>query len=314
MPQVHANGIHIEYESFGEASAPTILLIMGLAGQLVHWPDDFCGMLAQAGFRVIRFDNRDIGLSTKLDHSGRPKLMRTALAATFRLPVKVPYLLDDMARDALGLMDALQVKTAHIVGASMGGMIGQILAAKHAVRVRSLVSVMSTSGNPWLPQASLQLRLRLIRRRKRDRESLIEDSMLTWRMIGSPGYPQEDKVLRAKVERGYDRSYHPPGLVRQTAAIIASGSRVPILRRIAAPTLIIHGADDPLVPVAAAHDLMKHIAGAKLEIIPGMGHDLPPALVPRLAQSILRHVKQAEHSHGQIVQQGARREARGGKR
>jgi pimeloyl-ACP methyl ester carboxylesterase len=292
MPQISANGLQFEYESFGDAKAPALLLIMGLGGQMIQWPDEFCEGLARAGYHVIRFDNRDVGLSTRLGHVGKPKLMRAGLLSMLRLPVRAPYTLNDMAEDAIGLLDALKIKTAHVVGISMGGMIGQILAAKHGARVRSLVSIMSSSGNPRLPGPSLKLKLRMVKRPQQlDRESLIQHSMQTWRLIGSPAYPAEPAVLRGKVERAFDRATYPQGLARQTLAILASGSRVPLLRRIHAPTLIIHGDQDPLVPVAAAHDLARHIPGAQLEIIPGMGHDLPVELLPHLQRLILRHLK-----------------------
>jgi pimeloyl-ACP methyl ester carboxylesterase len=295
MPQVRANGLNLEYESFGEPRDPAILLVMGLGAQLVLWPDALCQALAGAGYRVIRFDNRDVGLSTKLEHPRRPKLVRAAIAARLGLKVKAPYTLNDMAQDAVGLLDALNVPRAHVVGASMGGMIAQILAARHEPRVKSLVSIMSTSGNPRLPQARLDLQLRLVRRPAgSDREALIEHSMETWRLIGSPHYPPSEQELRAKVERSYDRSSYRHGLARQTLAIIASGSRVPLLRRIQAPTLVIHGEEDPLVPVAAAYDLARHIPGARLEIVEGMGHDLPPALIPTFSRMILQHVTEAE--------------------
>ena len=291
MPQVRANGINIEYETFGNPAHPPMLLIMGLGAQLLLWPEEFCEALADAGYYVIRYDNRDIGLSSKMEHAGRVKLMRSAMASMLRLPVKAPYTLDDMARDAEGLLDALQIKRAHVVGASMGGMIAQILAAKHADRVQSFVCIMSTSGNPRLPGPSMKLRMRLVKRPPLlDRESLISYSMETWRLIGSPDYPAETEFLRAKVERSYDRSHYPQGLARQTLAIIASGSRVHLLHRITAPTLVIHGQEDPLVPVAAAHDLVKHIPHARLEIIPGMGHDMPPPVLRHMTRMILEHV------------------------
>jgi pimeloyl-ACP methyl ester carboxylesterase len=295
MPQIHANGIKLEYETFGDRNRPAILLIMGLAGQLIHWPDDFCAALAADGYHVIRYDNRDIGLSSKLDQLGKPQLLRAGIASLLRLPARAPYKLDDMARDAVGLLDALKIRSAHVIGVSMGGMIAQILAALYPQRVLSLVSIMSTSGNPRLPGPSLKIKLRMIRRpQKFDRESLVQHSMQTWRLIGSPaGYAPDDATLRAKVERSYDRNFHPQGLSRQTAAILASGSRVPLLPRIVAPTLIIHGAEDTLVPVAAAPELAKHIPGARLEIIPGMGHDLPAALIPRLVDLILPHLRRA---------------------
>jgi len=303
MPQIRANGIHLEYESFGNDTAPPIILIMGLGAQLILWPDEFCQALAAAGYRVIRFDNRDVGLSARMDHGPRGSLLHTAVRAALRLPVTVPYTLHDMAQDTVGLMDALSLRDAHVVGLSMGGMIGQIVAAHHAERVRSFTCIMSTSGNPRLPGPSLNLRLRLLKGPKqRDRESLIRFSMETWRLIGSPKFAPDEQVLRGKVERSHDRGYNPAGLARQTAAIIASGSRVPLLKRITAPTLVIHGEDDPLVPVAAANDLARHIPGARVEVIAGMGHDLPPALLPRITQLVLAHVQRAD---GRVPQRGA---------
>jgi pimeloyl-ACP methyl ester carboxylesterase len=294
MPQARANDINLEYETFGDRKDPPIVLIMGLGGQLLLWPEEFCQALAAGGHYVIRFDNRDVGLSTKMEHPRQPKLVRAALASLVGLPIKAPYTLDDMARDTVGLLDALELPRAHLVGVSMGGMIAQIVAAKHAERVDSLTLIMTTSGNPRLPGPRLDLRLRLVRRPGGDdRETLIRYSMETWRLIGSPEYPPDETTLRAKVERSYDRSSYRRGLARQTLAIIASGSRVPLLKRIAAPTLIVHGEDDPLVPVAGAHDLARHIPGARVEVVPGMGHDMPPPLLPRFAQWILGHARAA---------------------
>ncbi|MEK6805271.1 MAG: alpha/beta hydrolase [Pseudomonadota bacterium] len=291
MSKIQSNGIELEYESFGDAKHPPILLIMGLGGQLIHWPDEFCKTLAQAGYHVIRFDNRDIGLSTRLSGLGKIKLMRAGLKAMLGLRVRAPYVLDDMARDTVGLLDALKIGSAHVVGVSMGGMIGQILAARHPERVKTFVCWMSSSGNPLLRGPSLKIRMRLLSRpAKLDRESLVQHSMQTWRLIGSPQFPIEPSALRAKIERAFDRSYYPAGLARQTLAIIASGSRVPLLKQIKAPTLVLHGQDDALVPVAAAHDLARHIPGSRLEIIRGYGHDLPPQLLPKLAQLVLGHI------------------------
>jgi pimeloyl-ACP methyl ester carboxylesterase len=295
MPQARCNGINLEYETFGDKGAPPIVLIMGLGAQLVLWPEDFCNTLAGAGHYVVRFDNRDVGLSSKIEHQRHPKVMQAAVAALFGLKLRVPYTLNDMAHDTIGLLDALDLPRAHFVGASMGGMIAQLIAARFGERVASLTSIMSTSGNPRLPGPRLDLRLRLMRRPGLvDRESLVRHTMETWRLIGSPEFPSDEATLRAKVERSVDRSNYGPGMARQLLAIIASGSRVPLLKRITAPTLVIHGADDPLVPVAAANDLARHIPGARLEIIPGMGHDLPPPLLPRISASILRHVGDAQ--------------------
>ncbi len=310
MPQISANGLKLEYETFGHAEKPAILLIMGLGSQLVLWPDAFCKRLAAAGYYVVRFDNRDIGLSSKLDHLGKPHLMRTSIAYTLGLKVRAPYLLDDMALDAVGLLDALGIKNAHVVGASMGGMIAQLLAAKHGPRVRSLTSIMSSSGHRWLPGPTWPVRLRLVKRPTTfDRESLIAHGMKTWRMIGSPGFVEDEGVLRDKISRQLDRGVHPAGFVRQISAIMASGSRVPLLKRIKAPVLIIHGRQDPLVRVAAAHNLAKHLPDAKLEIIDGMGHDLPSALLPRIEQLILHHLKHAERDHARAAPGADRRRA-----
>jgi pimeloyl-ACP methyl ester carboxylesterase len=310
MPQIHANGVNLEYETFGNPAHPPILLIMGLGAQLLLWPEEFCQALADAGHYVIRYDNRDVGLSSKITDAGRTRLMRAAIASTFKLPVRAPYTLDDMAHDALGLMDGLKLDKAHVVGASMGGMIAQILAAKHPKRISSLTLIMTSSGNPRLPGPSLKIKLRLVKRPPLlDRESLIRYSMDTWRMIGSPDYPTEESALRQKVERSYDRSLYPAGLARQTLAVIASGSRVPLLRHIVAPTLVIHGDSDPLVPVACGRDVARHIPHARLEIIKGMGHDMPPVPLQRITQLILDHARTA--TSASVMHQGSGTKAPG---
>jgi len=302
MAQARANGINLEYETFGDKGAPPLVLIMGLGAQLVLWPDEFCHALADAGHHVVRFDNRDVGLSSKIEHPTRPRLVRAALASRLGFKVRAPYTLDDMALDAVGLLDALALDSAHVVGVSMGGMIAQLLAAKHAPRVRSLTSIMSSSGSPWLPGPTLPVRMRLVRRPQRlDREGLIAHGMQTWRMIGSPSFPEDDETLRDKVARQLDRNIHPAGFVRQMAAIMASGSRVALLKQVRAPALIIHGREDPLVRVAAAHDLARHLPHARLEIIDGMGHDLPRALLPRIEQLILQHTRHAEPQRGRAA-------------
>ncbi len=291
MPQVRANGLNLEYEIFGDAKAEPLVLIMGLGAQMILWPDDFCHRLADAGYHVFRYDNRDVGLSTKYEEGGKPRLMRAGIAHTLGMKVTAPYTLHEMAQDALGFLDALKIRNAHIVGASMGGMIAQILSAKHPKRVKTLTLIMSSTNNPRLPGPSLKIRMRLVKRPEHiDRESIINHSMQTWRLIGSPDYPADDKSLRTKIERSYDRCAYPRGIARQTMAIMATGSLVPLLKSVAAPTRIIHGADDPLVPIAHAHDIAKHISGSELITIPGMGHDLPVELVPTLARLVIDHV------------------------
>jgi pimeloyl-ACP methyl ester carboxylesterase len=296
MAQIDANGIKLEVETSGDRGAPPVLLIMGLGAQLTRWPEPFHRGLADAGFFVIRYDNRDVGLSTRLDRAGSPPLGRAALCAAIGLPVRAPYDLGDLTRDAAGLLDALGLASAHVVGVSMGGMIGQMLAAQHGARVRALVSIMSSSGSRRLPQADWRLRMALLRRpnARGDRARAIAAGFEIYKMISSPGYPPDDAMLRDQVARDVDRSYYPPGLRRQLLAIMASGSRTSMLGRITAPTLIMHGADDPLVPAAAAHDLHRRIAGSQLELFPGMGHDLPRALVPAFTARIVEHLRRAE--------------------
>lgn len=296
MPQLAANGIQLEYEVTGDRTAPPVLLIMGLGAQLTRWPEPFYRALADAGFYVIRYDQRDVGLSTRMEAAGSPSLATAALRAAMRLPVKATYDLGDLAADAIGLLDALGLGSAHVVGASMGGMVGQLLAAQHGERTRTLVSIMSTSGSRRLPPPDWRLRLALLKRpnAQGDREQAIGWAVALYKRIGSPGFPPDDKLLREQVTRDIDRSYYPRGLRRQLLAILASGSRTSILGRITAPTLVLHGADDPLIPVAAAYDLQRRIHGARLEVFPGMGHDLPRALIPTITTQIIDHLRQAD--------------------
>jgi pimeloyl-ACP methyl ester carboxylesterase len=298
MPQIDANGIKLEYEVSGDPAAPPVLLIMGLGAQLTRWPEPFHRALADAGFRVIRFDNRDAGRSTRMAQLGVPSLPAAALRAALGLPVRAPYDLGDLTADVVGLLDALGLRSAHVVGASMGGMIAQMLAANHPGRVRALVSIMSSSGHRGLPGPSLGLRLALVRRPdpRAGRDQIIDRTVALLRRIASPGYPPDPQLLREQVAGDVDRGYYPPGVGRQLLAILASGSRAPVLGRITAPTLIQHGAADPLIPVAAAHDLHRRIRGARLEVFPGMGHDLPRALVPALTTQIIEHLRRADAS------------------
>lgn len=294
MPRIASNGIELEYESLGADDAPVILLIMGLGCQLIHWPDSLCTALVTAGYRVIRYDNRDVGLSTRLDAAGLPDLVRLGIASRLRLPVRAPYTLDDLAEDARGLLDALGIAEAHMVGLSMGGMIAQLLAAKHPQRVTSLTLWMTHSGHRGLPQPSLKLQMRMIRRPDgRDREARVRHGVQTWQLLGSPAYPTPGPQLRARVEQYVDRAYYPRGVARQTAAILAARSRHPLLRALPMPVQIIHGEADPLVPVGAAHDLARQLPRARLHLIPGMGHDIPEPLVPKLAGLLVEHADAA---------------------
>jgi len=282
MPQVRANGIDIEYESFGRDGDPLILLIMGFAAQLILWPEALCLGLAAKGFRVVRFDNRDVGKSTHFASLAAPD-SRALLAEIMagRRP-DVPYSLDDMADDAVGLMDALRVERAHIVGASMGGMIAQLVAINHPDRTKSLTSIMSTTGRRDLPAGNRETLSVLFQPPKSSsRDDLIDASMLVQKALSSPGFPASEAEMRSTAERRTDRTpFDPGGLARQSAALIAAPPRNALLRELRCPTLVLHGADDPVIPAAAAKDTAESIPGAELIIVPGMGHDFAPALGP----------------------------------
>jgi pimeloyl-ACP methyl ester carboxylesterase len=294
MTAIAANGITIEYESLGDPSAPPILLIMGLGMQLVAWPDAFCQGLVEQGFRVIRFDNRDCGLSSKIRVRRQPNLVAALAAAWLRLPVRAPYTLDAMAADTVGVLDALGVRRAHVVGLSMGGMIAQVVAATFPERVLSLTSIMSSSGSRKVskPRPDAKRALLSKPRDPDDPRSVVDHLVGVFGVIGSPAFPTDHEDLREQFSRYVRRGYHPAGVTRQLVAIIASGDRRKMLRKITAPTLVIHGAEDPLVPVEAGRDTARHIEGAKLMVIGGMGHDLAPGLVPIMVEAI------AAHCHG----------------
>ncbi len=303
MSQAHANNIDIEYEIYGAthgathgaSGAPTILLIMGLGAQLTRWPLPFVERLASKGFRVIRFDNRDIGLSTKCDAAGMPNIGAIATAKATGKPVTVAYTLDDMAADAVGLLDALHIDRAHIVGASMGGMIGQLVAADYPKRVLSFTSVMSTTGNPALPSSKPEAAALLSTPAPspKDQEAFVAYAIKSARTIGSPKYPAAEAVIRERALSDAARSYAPLGMLRQLAAVTATGDRRERLQKIVAPTLVIHGADDPLVPVQGGEDTAANIPGAELKIIPGMGHDLPVELHATIVDAIVALIQRA---------------------
>lgn len=290
--QTTANGISITFEDKGPKDAPAILLVMGLGGQLTLWPDEFVDALVAHGFRVIRYDNRDVGLSTRFDAAGVPNLKWMFVKAALKLPVRSAYTLADMAADGMALLDHLGIDRAHVVGASMGGMIAQHIAARYPARVLSLTSVMSTTGNPRLPRAQKEaMRVLANRPMNGDPEALIAYSVNAARVIGSPDYPAAEDRLQRRVRSDFERGWYPQGVARQMAAIVADGDRRTMLKTIKAPTLVIHGEADPLVPIAGGRDTAEAIPGARLLTIPGMGHDLPLALVDTLADAVAGHAK-----------------------
>ena len=286
-----SEGIELAYEEIGAPDAPVILLIMGYASQLIAWPENFCHRLADAGYRVIRFDNRDVGLSTKLNDAAVPNVIALRLRQQLKLPLKVAYTLDDMTADTVALLDTLGISSAHIVGASMGGMIAQLLAVNYPERVNSLVSLMSSSSYGGMKPKILW---HILNKAAPDRDAQIAHSLRTWQLISSSELGDPVQQLRARVEAAYERAHYPPGKARQMAAIMASGSRQKILSKINAPTLVIHGDKDPMLPLKGAKDTARRIPNARLELVAGMGHDLPEALLEKLVNLILGHVQGAE--------------------
>ncbi len=296
--KIRANGIDIEVEdSHAGASAdgrPVVLLIMGLGMQLIAWPPELVQGLVDAGYRVLRFDNRDAGLSQHFDHLGSPNLLWESLKHKLGLASKPAYSLQAMAADALGLLDALQIGKAHIVGVSMGGMIAQRMALAAPGRCLSLASIMSSSGARGLPQADpAVLRALLSRPAGRGMDAAIEHAVKLFQVIGSPGFAMDEALLRQRVAAATRRSLHPQGIQRQMLAVVADTTRAAALDGIRLPTLVVHGRADPLVPFACGEDTARRIPGAKLVAIDGMGHDLPPGVVQRLLALLLPHFKAA---------------------
>ena len=285
-------GIEIFYEEQGPADAPVILLVMGLGAQLTLWPDELVDALVGEGFRVIRYDNRDIGLSQKFEGAKAPSLAVQVLRKKIGFPAKVPYTLKDMADDGIGLLDALGIDKAHVVGASMGGMIVQLMAIHHPERLITMTSIMSTTGNGKLPQAEKHAMEALIAPLKgTDEETLVAHGMNIAKNIGSPGYPFDPADQRERVLKNMRRSVYPAGLPRQLAAIIDDGCRRARLASVTTPTLVMHGEADPLVKLEAGEDTAAHISGSRLVTIPGWGHDLPIALIPRITSEIAAHAR-----------------------
>jgi len=276
-----ANGIELAYQEIGDPQGEPLLLIMGLATQMLAWDEAFCSQLAERGFRVVRFDNRDIGHSTKIESAGVP-----GRAAMLFGRGPAPYLLRDMAADTTGLMDHLGIESAHLAGASMGGMIAQTVAIERPERVRSLVSIMSSTGNRWLGLPAWRAFGTLFARPGEGREAAIEHTVRTFKTIGSPGYPMDETRFRELAAASYDRSHSRAGVARQLYAVTASGDRTPDLERLRLPTTVLHGDSDPLIRPAAGRATARAIRDSRLRIFEGMGHDLPPDLWPDFVEEI----------------------------
>ena len=298
MPTTVANGVALAYETRGDPAASPLVLIMGLGMPLVFWPDAFVDGLVDSGFHVVRFDNRDCGHSEKLAYGRLPNLPLAIGRALLRLKVRAPYTLGDMAKDVIGLLDTMGIARAHVVGVSMGGMIGQVMAARFPDRVTSLASIMASSGNPGVSLGKPGAVRAILRRPDpHDTDAVVAHLVGVFGVIGSPGYATDPALLRGMCERVARCGYYPAGTARQLLAILATGDRRSELTRIRAPTLVIHGTRDPLMPVAAGRDTARHIPGARLLEIEGMGHDLPPVLTPRIVDAIARHCRDAEAAH-----------------
>lgn len=287
MSSVSANGISIEYETFGQDTSPCVLLIMGLGGQLTAWDPEFCKALAGAGFYVVVYDNRDVGLSTWLDDAGVPDLAELLTGSA-----KSPYSISDMAADAAGLLEALGVEAAHIVGMSMGGMIAQTFAIEHPEQTKTLTSIMSTTGDPSVGQPHPEALAVLLTTPPKSRQEAIEQGVSTWRTIGSPGFTFDEKAVRERAGEAYDRAFHPAGTARQLAAIVTQPNRAGRLGEVSAPALVVHGAEDPLVDPSGGQATAAAIPGCRFKLVPGMGHDLPVELFGDLVSDLTAHFEQ----------------------
>ncbi len=293
MPSAPANNLQLEYETFGDPSHPAVLLIMGLGMQMLGWKESLCRTIADAGFHVIRFDNRDCGLSSSFDHVGTPNMLLTYFKFQLRLPLKPAFRLDDMVDDVVGLLDALCISRAHVVGASMGGMIAQNLSARFPERVTSLTSIMSTTGSRKLPKPLPRtLKAMLARPAKRgEEEAAIRRLQFLLTTIGSTSCPDDPALVRERCERHVRRAYRPQGMARQLVAIGAADDRSDIVRRIARPTLVIHGDEDPLLRPECGEETARLVPGARLEMVRGMGHDFPDRLLDSIAATMLSHFR-----------------------
>jgi pimeloyl-ACP methyl ester carboxylesterase len=293
MPNVTANEIQIEYDTFGDPSSSPLLLIMGLGEQMIGWDEELCKQLASRDLYVIRFDNRDVGLSSKIDEAGVPNTVEVFAALMKGEKANIPYTLDDMADDAIGLLDALNIEKAHIFGVSLGGMIAQIMAIRYSSRVWSLTSMASITGNPELPLGKPELFVELVNPPPTEHEAYIENRVNLILALAGSRFPMDEQRTREHLEQSYGRSYYPPGIARHGVAGAVNSDRTQGLKSVSAPTLVIHGSEDPLFPVEQGKAIAAAVPGAKLLIIEGMGHAFPPEVWPLLVDAIDKHIRNA---------------------
>ena len=289
MASIKANDILIEYDAFGEPTGRPLLLIMGLGAQMTRWRGELCELLAAQGHYVIRFDNRDVGLSQKFGAAGMPDMVKIFAQATAGEPVSAAYSLSDMANDAAALLTALDIQAAHICGASLGGMIAQVMALEHGSRVKSMTSIMSTTGDPSLPKATPEAMAALMSPAGNSLAEVLNRAVKNAAVIGGPGFPAPDAEIRALAQSDYERSFYPEGVARQMAAVAATGNRRPRLEQLVMPTLVIHGQNDPLIPVSGGMDTQAAIQDAVLKVFEGMGHNLPQPLWGGIVEAISTH-------------------------
>ncbi len=287
--RARSNGLELEYETFGTAGSPPVVLVAGFSQQLTSWDPRFCGELAARGFFVVRFDNRDVGLSTKIQAAARPKIPAIIGGDLSTMA----YGIEDMADDAAGLIEALELGAAHVVGVSMGGMIAQTLAIRHPSRVKSLVSIMSTTGGRTVGQAAPETLVLVMQRAPTERAENVEHGLRVWNKIRSPGFAHDDAEMRARMGRNYDRSFFPEGVARQAAAIVGQRDRTAALASVRLPTTVIHGKEDTLIDVSGGEATARAIPGAKLVVVPAMGHDLPEGIWPILLDAIASAAERA---------------------
>jgi pimeloyl-ACP methyl ester carboxylesterase len=293
MAKVKANNIEIEYDTFGDPSGEPLLLVMGLGSQMISWVPEFCELFVHKGFYVIRFDNRDVGLSTKFDDAGVPNVMQAVTKARNGEYIESPYTLEDMADDAVGLLDALNIEKVHVCGASMGSMIAQVIAYRHPSRVLSLVSIMGSTGNPEFSEPKPEAMQVLVVPMPSKRERYIKESVKRWKILWG-SYPYDEELRKELAEQAYDRSFYPDGQTRQLVAILANGDRREKLKNIKVPTLVIHGKEDPLVPMEGGIDTSKNIPGAELLLVDKMGHSLPPEVWTQVVNAIAENASKAK--------------------